>query len=196
MSDSLITKKAIAAGLKELTRKKSFDKITIHDITESCGLNRQSFYYHFQDKFELVDWIFYNETIAIIIDDLNFINWNEKVKLMLERMKEEDYFYRDTLRSSSGDIFKEYIFKIAAELFYDIVDSIDMSHTYEESEKRFISEFYAFGIGGVINAWATSGMKETPEYIAGQLQNVSEGTKRYAASRVLEGGTSYSSGNV
>lgn len=47
MSESLITKKAIAAGLKELMKRKSFDKITISDITNECGLNRQTFYYHF-----------------------------------------------------------------------------------------------------------------------------------------------------
>ena len=55
MSDSLITKRAIAAGIKELTKKKSFDKITVSDISEICGLNRQTFYYHFQDKYELVE---------------------------------------------------------------------------------------------------------------------------------------------
>lgn len=185
MSDSLITKKAISAGLKELTKSKSFDKITIHDITETCGLNRQSFYYHFQDKYELVDWIFYNETISIIIDDLSFENWDQKILQMLEKMKSEDYFYKDALRSSSGESFKEYIYKIAAELFYDIVDSIDTNHLYEEQDRRFISEFYAYGIGGIINNWALKGMKESPQSITNQLKIVSEGTKRFAASRAL-----------
>lgn len=55
MSDSLITKKAIASGIKELTQKKSFNKISIRDITDQCGLNRQTFYYHFQDKYELIN---------------------------------------------------------------------------------------------------------------------------------------------
>ena len=50
MSDSLITKKAIAAALKQVCREKPFDKISIADITAVCGLNRQTFYYHFQDK--------------------------------------------------------------------------------------------------------------------------------------------------
>lgn len=43
MPDSNITKHAIAAALKELCREKSFDKISIADITSTCGLNRQTF---------------------------------------------------------------------------------------------------------------------------------------------------------
>ena len=61
MSDSLITKKAIAQCLKNLAAEKSFLKISIGDITAACGLNRQTFYYHFQDKYELLDWIYYEE---------------------------------------------------------------------------------------------------------------------------------------
>ena len=50
MSDSIITKKALALGLKELLKKKSFDNVIVSDITDICGLNRQTFYYHFHDK--------------------------------------------------------------------------------------------------------------------------------------------------
>ncbi|HAB61398.1 MAG TPA: dihydroxyacetone kinase transcriptional activator DhaS, partial [Lachnospiraceae bacterium] len=48
MSESMITKQAIARGFKQLMKEKTFDKITILDITKTCGLNRQTFYYHFQ----------------------------------------------------------------------------------------------------------------------------------------------------
>ena len=53
MSDSLITKRAIAEALKQVCKEKPFDKISISDITAVCGLNRQTFYYHYQDKYEL-----------------------------------------------------------------------------------------------------------------------------------------------
>ena len=56
MSEALITKKAIAQGLKDLTLAKPFGKISIGDITSACGLNRQTFYYHFQDKYEPVSY--------------------------------------------------------------------------------------------------------------------------------------------
>ena len=58
--------------------------------------------------------------------------------------------------------------------------------SYKEEEKNFISEFYAFGIVGVIISWAQHGMKETPEYITKQLINVSNGTQKFAAARFIE----------
>jgi probable dihydroxyacetone kinase regulator len=186
MSDSLITKKALASGLKELTKKKSFDKITVHDIAEICSLNRQTFYYHFQDKYELLNWIYYNEAISLIIDDLNYNNWDAKLLNMLTKMKEESYFYENTLKLSADNGFRDSLFGIASELFQNIIDKIFEHNTFGEDERKFISEFYAYGIVGVIIAWAQRGMKETPEYITSQLRNVSYGTQKFAAKRFME----------
>lgn len=49
MSDSNITKQAMAQALKELAKTRSIEKISIKDICNACGLNRKSFYYHFQE---------------------------------------------------------------------------------------------------------------------------------------------------
>jgi probable dihydroxyacetone kinase regulator len=186
MSDSLITKKAIANGIKELTKKKNFDKITILDITEICGLNRQTFYYHFQDKYELVDWIYYNETIAIILNDLTFETWSDRVLQMLTKMKNEHYFYENTLKASLENGFRDYLFTITSELFCNIIDKIAINENIAEDEKKFIAEFYAFGIVGIIISWAQHGMKQTPEYITTQLKNLAYGTQKFASARYIE----------
>jgi probable dihydroxyacetone kinase regulator len=183
MSDSLITKKAIASGIKELIKKKSFDKITVSDITEICGLNRQTFYYHFQDKYELVDWIYYNELISIVIKDLTYENVDEKVLQLLLKMKEEDYFYINTLKASVKDEFEEYLFRVISELFCDIIARIAANTRMEQEEIHFIAEFYAFGITGIIISWVQHGMKESPEYITAQLKNLAYGTEKFASTR-------------
>ena len=59
MADSNSTKSALADAMKKLMVCKSFAKISISDLCEECGLNRKSFYYHFKDKYDLVNWIFY-----------------------------------------------------------------------------------------------------------------------------------------
>ena len=58
VSESNITKKVLAKALKNCMQTKSFAKITVMDICEECGMNRKTFYYHFKDKFDLVNWIF------------------------------------------------------------------------------------------------------------------------------------------
>lgn len=63
MADSNITKRAMAAAMKELLRDRPFAKVNVSDICDACGMNRKSFYYHFQDKYELMNWIFFNEYV-------------------------------------------------------------------------------------------------------------------------------------
>ncbi len=53
----LTTKKAIAYTFKDLLKEKPFNKITINDIANKCDINRQTFYYHFQDIRDLIEWI-------------------------------------------------------------------------------------------------------------------------------------------
>ena len=66
MPDSNITKRALAAALKELMETKPFSKISVSDICQACDMSRKSFYYHFQDKFDLVNWIYYTECVAVL----------------------------------------------------------------------------------------------------------------------------------
>ena len=57
-----LTKKALAESLKKILATKSLDSITVIEIAEDCGVNRQTFYYHFQDIYALLEWIFASET--------------------------------------------------------------------------------------------------------------------------------------
>lgn len=53
---SQVTKRALEASLKNLLLQKPLNKITISDIAEDCGINRMTFYYHFKDIYDLVEW--------------------------------------------------------------------------------------------------------------------------------------------
>ena len=56
-TDMTNTKQAIAESLKHLLLKKPITKITINDITEDCHISRMTFYYHFNDIYDLVEWV-------------------------------------------------------------------------------------------------------------------------------------------
>ena len=58
------TKQAIAESLKHLLLRKPITKITINDITEDCGISRMTFYYHFNDIYDLVEWVCAEEARA------------------------------------------------------------------------------------------------------------------------------------
>ena len=67
MADSNITKRALASALKGLMEELPFDKINVAHICERCDMNRKSFYYHFRDKYDLVNWIFDTEFLTIAL---------------------------------------------------------------------------------------------------------------------------------
>ena len=71
------TKKVLAASLKKLLEKANLDKITVKDIVEGCQVNRQTFYYHFQDVYDLLEWIFTTETAEAISDKKTYDTWQQ-----------------------------------------------------------------------------------------------------------------------
>lgn len=66
MPDANMSRKTLSFALTELMKTESFQKISISDICDLCNMNRKSFYYHFKDKYDLVNWIFDNEFIAAV----------------------------------------------------------------------------------------------------------------------------------
>ena len=69
---SLTTKRAIAYTFKVLLKEKPFNKITINDIASECDINRQTFYYHFQDIKDLVEWICIDEVDKLLTEKENY----------------------------------------------------------------------------------------------------------------------------
>ena len=182
MSDSLITKKAIAQALKTVCREKAFDKISIADITAACGLNRQTFYYHFQDKYELLSWIYYTENFSRITEDISFENWNAKILELLQIMADEQTFYMNTLKEQEKT-FESYLFDMAKALFIDAIDALDTGRKLALEEKEFDAEFYAYGICGVIMRWAEKGMKIAPEVVSTHLKSLASDSGQLARIR-------------
>ncbi len=107
MSYSNMTKHALAAAMKELMAERPFGKINVGDICEACGLNRKSFYYHFRDKYDLVNWIFQTEFIETMQESPMQDEWR-----MLEQLCRYFYdnrrFYRAALEIRGQNSFSEY----------------------------------------------------------------------------------------
>lgn len=177
MSDSLITKRAIAEALKQVCKEKPFDKISISDITAVCGLNRQTFYYHFQDKYELLSWIYYNDNFAFIAEDISLENWNEKFFELLENMKKERSFYMNTLREQQHT-FKGYLFEMAKALLIDAICALDANKKLTQEERDFDAAFYAYGFCGIIMDWAENGMRMDTALLAERLKRLAWATER------------------
>ena len=99
-------------------------KIAIGDITAACGLNRQTFYYHFQDKYELLDWIYYEECFVPILDGITFDNWHLRIKQLLDTLKKEKGFYGNVIKNAPEG-FRNYLYSITSTLFEEAASALD-----------------------------------------------------------------------
>ena len=104
MPDSLITKRALASSLKELMKTQPLTKISVGDICEKCGMNRKSFYYHFCDKYDLVNWIFDTEFSEIRNRPDHIANFED----ICEYFYSDREFYRSALQITGQNSFRDY----------------------------------------------------------------------------------------
>ena len=138
MPDSNITKKALAMAMKELMEQIPFSKISVSDICEKCGMNRKSFYYHFKDKYDLVNWIFDTE-ITKIFSEEEWKNagftWDILEKICAYFYKHRT-FYSKVLQIEGQNSFTEH--------FRDILLPVNRKFLamVEEEEKGEHEEFY------------------------------------------------------
>jgi len=108
---SNITKIAVAQSLKRMLLIKDLDKITISDITNDCGINRQTFYYHFKDIYDLLEWIFANEVVKKIEKEyseeealeINYLIENKLLALASEiRLKKNKESFKEISSALEG----------------------------------------------------------------------------------------------
>lgn len=80
---NLNTKVELANAFKELSKKKPMNKITVNDLIKYCQLNRNTFYYHFEDIHDLINWMF-NEEVKKIIDNFDKSNYENFLNSVLD----------------------------------------------------------------------------------------------------------------
>jgi len=139
MADSNITKRALASALRELMDEVPFDKIQVAHICERCDMNRKSFYYHFKDKYDLLNWIFDTEIISFaqrLKVTQEFDQRVEEIREVCNYFYENRNFYRKALKvegqNSFSEHFREYCepilkFRLSNYLLGDDIDDFELN---------------------------------------------------------------------
>ena len=73
-----LTKRMLAQSLIKLLYREPLSSITVQQITDDCGVNRQTFYYHFQDIYALLEWIFEEDARQLLGGNVTYASWKEK----------------------------------------------------------------------------------------------------------------------
>ncbi len=169
MADSNITKKALAEGMKKLMSEKKFTKISISNICELCGMNRKTFYYHFQDKYELVNWIFDIEFISVARNS-NYENSWELFNALFKYFDDNREFYRKALSVSDYNSFREHFHEILSDAFSKRMDELFANENIGEKKRSFCIHILSDSIIAATERWLTGKEKLTSEEFCEYLQ--------------------------
>ncbi len=167
MADSNITKNALAAALKRLMKSRGFEKISVSEICEECGMNRKSFYYHFKDKFDLVNWIFYDEFLAGL-QVATYENGWDAMKDLCRRFYEDRDFYLAALKIEGQNSFRDYV----ADTIGPLVTYFTEDLFERDTERDFFYTFFTDALLHSIMRWLDGYMTLSPEAFVDNIQNV------------------------
>jgi len=163
------TKRALAASLKKLLQKKTLDKITVVDIVEDCEVNRQTFYYHFRDIYDLTEWIFTTETIKELDGKKSYETWQQGYLKIFEYIAENKYFITNIYYSCSREVLMKFLYDQTYKLLIDVIEEKAGDLKVRKEDKAFIAQFYKYGFVGLVLEWIGNGMKQEPEKIVEHL---------------------------
>ena len=124
--------------------KKPLDKITIRDITDDCGISRMTFYYHFQDIYDLVEWCCIEDATAALQGKKTCDTWNEGLVQIFEAVLENKAFILNAYRCISREQMENFLFRMTYGLIRGVVDEKSAGTALPEEDKAFIAEFYKF----------------------------------------------------
>lgn len=181
MSD--VTKKALAHTLKELASRMPLDRITVSELCLRCGVNRQTFYYHFRDINDLVEYIFDSEAASVLGDQKTYTTWQNGLQDIFHYVMENQDFVMSTYHSRNREQLTSYLLARTKALLAAVVREVSAGLKISEADQDFISDFYKYAFVGLMLDWIGKGMKEDPAELGERMELVIQGAFRDAAER-------------
>lgn len=180
------TKRMLAESLKKLMETKPLNKISIHEITGDCGVNRQTFYYHFHDIFDLLEWMFAEEALGLFDAGGKSFSLNEGVLQILRYIRENEALCLCTLQSLGHRHLRKFFYDGIYNVIRSVVNDYSADLNVSEDHKHFIAHFYTVSFAGFIENWLQEGLKDDPDEIIRLCEVTMQGNIRGALERFQE----------
>lgn len=179
MPVSLHTKKIFADSLKELMCKTSLEDISVGDIAAHCDMSRNAFYYHFQDKYDLVNWIFRTESAQYFAEAQTVTreNWADIILSFCDYFKVNHVFYCNALAYTGQNSLQEYLTETIADLIVQHIRDLRKPEYRQWSDKEiaFAGDFFSIATVGLLVKWSRNGMAEDASLYRNCLSRILSG---------------------
>ncbi len=144
------TKKAIAEAFLILMQKKSIDKITVKDVSDACGMARQSFYYHFQDILELVEWMAEQALQDAVARSLEIDDPVDSIEQFISMAVNNYEMIKKLLASQRYEQFQKILTEGIRTYLLELTQHKQPDLAMSRSVTEDVSLFYACGIAGLL----------------------------------------------
>ena len=158
MPASEYTRQAIVEGLKHLAAEKPFQKISVLEIVRYCRINRNTFYYYFSDKYDVLQWIFDHEVLPILNAEYEKMSLAESVSALCVFFKANKVLYMRLLEDASPHCLQTMLVRYYKHFLIDMAAPHFKEHKLNRENQEIVARFYAHGTVGMICDWAARDM--------------------------------------
>ncbi|EET61282.1 hypothetical protein BRYFOR_06927 [Marvinbryantia formatexigens DSM 14469] len=195
VSMSQLTERAIEKSFIRLLNEVPFDKITVKDIVEDCGINRNTFYYHYEDIFDLLHKVFEKRAAEVLAEGIAQNDWQESflrcTLYALENRREIYHIYNSVDRCQ----LERFLYNVAGEIMLSYVRAQAEGMQVSVDDIGTIADFYKCALVGIVLEWLDGGMKQEPEEFIRRVGFLQEGSiARMLARAAQESGAQQQSG--
>lgn len=152
---SLKTKQMFSEQLKIALKKKPLQKITVTELINACGVNRKTFYYHFEDIYALLKWTFEQEAIEVVKHFDLMVDYEEAITFTLDYVEENEYIMNCVYDSIGREELKRFFYADFFEIVISIIDRAEemAGKSLDAGYKEFLCNFYMEALAGMLINW-------------------------------------------
>lgn len=146
---ALYTKKLIVGTFEEMLNEQPFDKITVAALVRRAGVSPNTFYYHYQDIYALLD-TWFQEKVADFLTEDALQDWKSSTKTMLYRCRKHPKIIYHLFDCLSRDRMERYIFSMTDDVFIRLVRQMAEGQARSETDLRSIAAFCRYAYIGFV----------------------------------------------
>lgn len=180
---SQVTKRALEQSLKNLLLKKPLTKITVADIADDCGINRMTFYYHFKDIYDLVEWSCLEDARRALDEKKTSETWQQGLLQIFEAVQDNKPFILNVYRCVHREQVEKYLQPLVDRLILSVIEEESNGMTIRDEDKQFIAQIYSYIFIGLMLDWIKNDMRADPHDIVDRLTRLIKGSMSAALSR-------------
>ena len=154
------TKKAIKDSMKKLLNERPLNQITVKDIVEDCGINRNSFYYHFEDMPALIEEIISEEVDNIIDEHPEIDSLEQCIEVAVEFTIRNKRAVLHIYNSANRSTCEKYLMEVCEKVVQSYAKKVFKNKNIDEFDKKILMQYFKCECFGQVMVWMGQGMKE------------------------------------